>query len=654
MHDPRGGVTRSMALAGLVGLLALGACGGSAPSATTPVTAPGPGSVPPAAPPSPSAASAPPAGPAATPLEHLPSTPFATPATPPIDLSGVPARVHVEPPAARASWVGPAGGTIEATARDGTAYRLEIPEYALTEPTPITMTPVSAVDELGLSGGLAGAVYLQPSGLGLAVPATLTITTATSAPADTRLVGFDIADEGATTDLVPAAAGEGGQVRVAVHHFSAPGAAYGTALDLRLISQAAIPTRMSALLTMLLADPVPWDLQTRTTNGGLIDFQWLGSPFHTNGPAIGLQEVINAARNDIELLVAIKDWRMYIFALNLYRFNGDAAAAIAEGESYPGTIRHSHTVAYETGKSILARQFRAAIDGNERLCNATHDLHALANMWFWAGLGQRYAPDGAEWTGEARGCAELVVDVANLPTNLAAGGGDSLSLTFALEFTDKSKVPADVEATLGAVNFTFTAGGTTLVAPVAADTTLSAGVTATKGPPYTLNVSACWYLDGHRRGLCMKPDARQFGTGPSTPSPNGSVEPGASGFPDVSGQYQLASFCNRAGQPGNLGHGTGEITQSGSSVSIDWEMIWDSPDGLKTCGRDRIDLMQTHMHLDGQLEVDASGGVLIVFADSCGQAGRDGKIAWGRMGFFLPPCGGGTGGGTMVKAYWIP
>jgi len=623
-----------MALIGLVGLLILTACGSATPSASVPAVSSGP------------VASAPPS------VEPLAFTPFATPAPPPIDLSGVPARVHVEPAAASATWIGPAGGTLEATASDGTAYRLDIPEYALSEPTPITMTPVGAVDELGLSGGLAGAVHLQPSGLALAVPATLTISTATSAPADTRLVGFDIADEGATTDLVPAAAGEDGQIRVAVHHFSAPGAAYGTALDLSLISQAAIPTRLSALLTMLLADPVPWDLNTRTINGGLIDFQWAGSPFHTNGPAIGLGAVIDATHNDVELLLAVKDWQMYIFALNLYRFNGDAAAAMAEGESYAGGMRASHTVAYEGGKTALARQFRAAIDGNERLCNASHDLHALANMWFWAGLGQRYAPDAAEWTGEARGCAELVVDVANLPTNLAAGGGDSLNLTFALEFSDQTKVPADVEATLGAVNFTFSAGGASLVAPVAASTSLTAGVTATSGPPYTLNVSACWYLDGHRRGLCMSPDTRQFGNA-ATPAPSagGSAGPGAS-LPDVSGHYQIVSFCNYAGQPGQLGHGTGEITQSGSSVSIDWEMAWDSPDGLKTCGRDRVDLMHAHMHLDGQLAVDPSAGVLIVYADSCGQAGRDGKIAWARMGFFLPPCGGGTGGGTMVRATW--
>lgn len=81
----------------------------------------------------------------------------------------------------------PAGGTITATGRDGTVFSLELPPDALPQPQTVTLTPVSRIDRLPFSGGLIAAVEIEPDGLDLMVPATLTIRPATIPPVDRTL-----------------------------------------------------------------------------------------------------------------------------------------------------------------------------------------------------------------------------------------------------------------------------------------------------------------------------------------------------------------------------------------------------------------------------------------------------------------------------------
>lgn len=83
--------------------------------------------------------------------------------------------------------IGPAGGTISATAADGTVYRLRIPADALIAPEDITMVPVASVEGLPEGGRAVAAVQLEPDGLQLFQPATLTIRPAAEVPADERV-----------------------------------------------------------------------------------------------------------------------------------------------------------------------------------------------------------------------------------------------------------------------------------------------------------------------------------------------------------------------------------------------------------------------------------------------------------------------------------
>ena len=101
-------------------------------------------------------------------------------ATPPATKPGGPApfRVTVSIDSARASsaLLGTAGGTLTASAADGTGYALVFPAKALLADTEITMTPIVALDGLVVGGGTLAGVHLEPEGLRLYEFARLTVT----------------------------------------------------------------------------------------------------------------------------------------------------------------------------------------------------------------------------------------------------------------------------------------------------------------------------------------------------------------------------------------------------------------------------------------------------------------------------------------------
>lgn len=83
--------------------------------------------------------------------------------------------------------LGPAGGSLAATAADGTRFVLRVPARALSETRRITMTPLAAIT--GLPGGSrpAGAVRFEPAGLELARAAVLTVSPAAALPVGRQL-----------------------------------------------------------------------------------------------------------------------------------------------------------------------------------------------------------------------------------------------------------------------------------------------------------------------------------------------------------------------------------------------------------------------------------------------------------------------------------
>jgi len=133
----------------------------------------------------------------------------------------------------QSALVGPEGGSVRATAADGSVYTLAIPAGALAEETQISLAPIRAIDDLPMSGGLIDGVHFEPSGLQLLLAAMLTVELA-SPPAIGEgevFVGFTYDGDGENLALaVPEV--DGNTFNLPIHHFSGGGAGAATPSDL--------------------------------------------------------------------------------------------------------------------------------------------------------------------------------------------------------------------------------------------------------------------------------------------------------------------------------------------------------------------------------------------------------------------------------------
>ena len=147
-----------------------------------------------------------------------------------------PIRVTVNRDSVKASsaTVGPAGGTITAVGSDSTRFTLTIPPKALDGDSSITMTPVSAIGGLPISGGLVAAVHFEPEGLRFNLPVELKIEPPREVPVEEQ-VGFGYLGGGDDLHLYPLERGRGLAMRLL--HFSGVGIGQGTASDVRSLQQ---------------------------------------------------------------------------------------------------------------------------------------------------------------------------------------------------------------------------------------------------------------------------------------------------------------------------------------------------------------------------------------------------------------------------------
>ncbi|MDQ2978459.1 MAG: hypothetical protein M3R62_04510, partial [Acidobacteriota bacterium] len=122
------------------------------------------------------------------------------------------------------------GGTLSATAADGTVFTLTVPDGALLSGEKITMTPVAAIDRLPLSGGLVAAVQLAPEGLLLFQPATLVISPPAAIPVDEETT-FAWRGTGEEFFLYPPDPIGTPAISLALFHFSGYGVGRGSSGD---------------------------------------------------------------------------------------------------------------------------------------------------------------------------------------------------------------------------------------------------------------------------------------------------------------------------------------------------------------------------------------------------------------------------------------
>lgn len=121
------------------------------------------------------------------------------------------------------------GGTVAATAADGTAFELTVPPRAVARDTEITMTPVSNVEGITEEPGPVYAVQLEPEGLRFYEWVRLEITPAAEIPIEEQLM-FEAAGDGSDAGLAmldPTT----DEVVVLLDHFSLAGVAGASAMQ---------------------------------------------------------------------------------------------------------------------------------------------------------------------------------------------------------------------------------------------------------------------------------------------------------------------------------------------------------------------------------------------------------------------------------------
>jgi len=131
------------------------------------------------------------------------------------------------------------GGTISATASDGTEYTLTIPANAIPgyQELLITLTPVTNMTGLPVSGEFISGVSLSPDGLDLVEPVSVTIRL--PHPLDpATFIGFSHSVESPDVGPLPLFPWDFGQdsVTLRLAHFSEHGMATGTTEDIQNLS----------------------------------------------------------------------------------------------------------------------------------------------------------------------------------------------------------------------------------------------------------------------------------------------------------------------------------------------------------------------------------------------------------------------------------
>lgn len=251
----------------------------------------------------------------------------------------------------------PDGGTLTATAADGTIYTLDVPPRALLDDTTISLTPVTAIGGFAVGGtGLRAAVQAEPSGLQFLTPATLTITSSAEPAEPPVAFGWDGIGTDFHRELATVA---GGSLRVPVTHFSGFGMGGESAPELRAIT-AMTPTGGDSLGTVFMA------------LGGADREQYVAlmRARYRNVVRPGLQAGVGS---DPALRQALRDYDYWLFILE----GGPLALGL------PFELASAFTAERAEAKTLIAAALRDAIARADARCLARHSLAEAETALGW-------------------------------------------------------------------------------------------------------------------------------------------------------------------------------------------------------------------------------------------------------------------------------
>jgi hypothetical protein len=495
--------------------------------------------------------------------------------------------VRTEPGRVVTGVVGFAGGSLQATAIDGTVYTLQIPEGALAEPTTITMTPVSGIEALGLTGGLVGAVQLAPSGLVFARSAILHVATSRTAAAGQRLAAFSANGDFTERALVPVAQ-EGTQFQVPVPHFTVTGAGFGTTDDLTLFPTFPA-TSLDGLFAQLLAISTPFDQAGRA-----LAHQIGHDAYHQV-----VEPALVNALTDADLLDAVSAYDRWRTLLDFID-NGGSFPIVPIGSPIVHRTPSEFTADLDDAAALAAVALDLAIQGNNTLCATQASLTALANVFFWQRQAVLFGIDevaeGIDLpTVLATLCARPVLLNSSIPSLVQMGFPHSVDIDFGLEFDNGTQIAENFAVTLTGSNLSiqnptgFTGNATSGIGRY------TSVISAPSAGPFSLSARACWVIPNSTvvTDLCGQfPIAGLAEDPPVAVDLTGAWRFGISAFASVHCPVPTSGFAN--------------LTQTGNGFTGDWTITHMCGIGHVASGRmngtlaynaveERIDVVRWHV-----------------------------------------------------------
>lgn len=387
-----------------------------------------------------------------------------------------PATTTLNSAAAVTQTVGSNGGTLTTTAA-GITYRLEVPAGALPTDVSIRMTPITSVGNLPLTGGLVAAVDLQPSGLRFSRAATLRVTVAAPPRAGLRLAGFSMNDDGTKVarELAGASANE---VRIAIAHFTAAGAAFGTTQDV-----ASLRTALTRSADAETSHQEFLTLATGETSGDAAALLRSLKGWFDDGV---LPQIVDATTDDaLRLALSEYDvWANWTFTnLPPLPFTASEPALSARRNEW---------------LTVASEKILSAMKANNQLCIAQQNSNAMLNTLYWQQQAQLLGVASGELSRSsmlASFCAQVKTITSNLVDPVQSGFPNDLDASFGMQLGSGPITSQPVT-----VSFSADRAGVSFAKSSPANSNsqgaFTVAVTATGNAAFQVNLIACLTITG--------------------------------------------------------------------------------------------------------------------------------------------------------------
>ena len=313
------------------------------------------------------------------------------------------------------------GGSLSATAADGTVYTLDIPSDALLNETLIGLTPVTSIAGMPF-GDQSYAVQFSPEGLFLHNFAILTIEPTEALPVDEQ-IAFGYLQDGADL-ILEAPVAESSEIKIHVQHFSGSGVTKGLLADIEPVRE-----RLGGSAERRLSNAVAEQLSlARQGNGELPDLgplfqQYVDEVVKPRVAAAG--ESCAAGRLALQTVLSLERQRQLM---------GQPEGGGGFLGEYPGLM--------DTAASVC-------IEEEFELCTEEHVIHRMQPVWL--GFERQYALLGNGDAAVLERARDLTVKCLTFRLEFESTG--SLNEPTSLSF--ESTVTSEVELTFNPDDLTI-------------------------------------------------------------------------------------------------------------------------------------------------------------------------------------------------------